>query len=498
MRRSVIGTTVALASTAALAAAMLPVRSHLSIATPALVLVIPVVIGVVAGGFVAGIISVGAGFLVYDFFFIPPYHTLSVGAPENWVALGVYAVVMIPVSWVVANMNAAKAHARRQGHEIRELFELSHLLVEDKSLDVLLSTVVTSMAEVFAARQVALLLPDAGRLHVAAFAGEPLTDAQLRRIVPGTGGLVTLDTRPFDRDGLLVLALAAAARPVGLLVIAGEATSHLEREPLLLFANHIALAIERVQLRDDALQASLAAEGARLAKTLVTAVAHDLRAPLTSIKASSSTLADPELDISSETTRRLATLIDVQTDRLAELVQNLLDMSRIQAGVLQPRYAVGSLSDLVSSVVDDLGERRRNHVVRVEIPDDLPPVDADLALISRVLTNLLENAIRHSPKSAPITVHAALADEDRIEVSVTDRGPGVSPHRRSEIFQLFARRNDDAGAGLGLTIAKTFIEAHGQRIWVDDAATGGARFCFTLAVAAPLPEELILAAHPHH
>jgi two-component system sensor histidine kinase KdpD len=496
MRRSVIGTVAALASMAALTAAMLPIRSHLSIATTALVLIGPVIIGVIAGGFSAGLISVGAGFLVYDFFFIPPYLTLWVGAPQNWVALGVYAAVMLPVSQVVAGMNSAKAEARRQGREIRELFELSHLLVEDKSLAVLLSTVVTTVAEVFGGRQVALLLPEAGRLEIVASAGAPLTEAQLLRVSPATGELASLDARPFEREGLLVLALAAAGRPVGLLVLSAEAAIHHEREPLLLFANHIALAVERVQLRDKALQTRLAEEVARLAKTLVSAVSHDLRAPLTSIKASSSTLADTELAINPETTHRLAKLIDVQVDRLADLVQNLLDMSRIQAGVLQPRYSVASLTDLVITVVDDLAPR--GHVICTEIADDLPPIDADLVLIARVLTNLLENALRHSPKATPITVRATLAAQDRIEVSVTDHGPGVSPERRDEVFELFARRHNDAGAGLGLTIAKTFIEAHGQRIWVDEAPSGGAMFCFTLSVTEPIPEEPKLAPYPHH
>jgi two-component system, OmpR family, sensor histidine kinase KdpD len=115
-----------------------------------------------------------------------------------------------------------------------------------------------------------------------------------------------------------------------------------------------------------------------------------------------------------------------------------------------------------------------------------------------VLTNLLENAIRHSPKATPITIYATLTDQDHIEVSVTDHGPGVSPHRCNDIFELFARRDDDGGAGLGLTIAKTFIEAHGQHIWVDDGPEGGAKFSFTLPIAAPLAEEPKLASHSDH
>ena len=498
MKRSVIGTVAALASMAALTGAMVPLRSHLSIATTALILVVPVVIGVISGGFIAGALSVIAGFLVYDFFFIPPYLTLWVGAPQNWAALGVYVVVMLPVSKVVAGMNAARAKERRQGMEIRELFELSDLLVADKPLDVLLSVIVTTLADVFDSRQVALLLPQDDRLEVVASAGDPLTEGELRTVLPAPGALASRESHSFERGGLLVLALTAAGRPVGLLVLSGEAAAQHEREPLLLFANQIALAVERAQLREQALQARVTEEMARLAKTLVAAVSHDLRTPLASIKASSSTLADAELDLSPEARQNLAKLIDVQADRLAELVQSLLDMSRIQAGVLKPRCTVTSLAELVTSVVSDLSPALRGHAIDVELADDLPPIDVDLVLISRVLTNLLENAGRHGPKNTPITIRATPTSQEVIELSVTDHGPGISPDRRKEVFGLFVRREGDAGAGLGLALAKTFVEAHGQRIWVEDAPDGGARFCLTLPIAASIPEEPRVAADTRH
>jgi two-component system sensor histidine kinase KdpD len=493
MKRTLIGTVAALASMAALTIAMIPLRSHLSIATTALVLVVPVVIGVVTGGFIAGALSVVAGFVVYDWYFIPPIHTLWVGAPQNWAALGVYVAVMLPVAHVVARMDAARATARRHVKEIRELFQLSDLLVEEKPLDVLLSAIVTTLADVFGSPQVALFLPRDGRLEIAASVGEPLSEQELRPLLPALTELGTPRAQSFDADGLLVLALAAAGRPVGLLVLSGGTAARHEREPLLLFANQTALAVERAQLREQALRSRVTEEMAGLARTLVAAVSHDLRTPLASIKASSSTLADPGLDISPEAGRRLATLIDVQADRLADLVQNLLDMSRIQAGVLQPRRQVASLADLISSVVSDLAPGARGYAVRVELPSDLPPVDVDLTLISRVLTNLLENAIRHGPKHSTITVGGALATPNAVMVHVADHGAGVRPERRNEIFELFARRRD-AGAGLGLTIAKTFVEAHGQRIWVEDAPGGGARFCFTLPVAASIPDEPKVAA----
>jgi two-component system, OmpR family, sensor histidine kinase KdpD len=522
MKRTLLGLAAALASMAVLTAAMLPLRGILSVATTALILVVPVVIGVVVGGFAAGVLSVVAGFLVYDFFFIKPYLTLWVGAPQNWVALGVYVAVMLPVARVVAGLNTARARELRQGRELRQLFELSDLLVEDKPLDVLLSVIVTALADVFGARQVALFLPVGGRLELVSSAGEPLTDGQLREVLPAPG---TPTAHTSERSGLLVLALTASGRPVGLLALSADAAARHEREPLLLFANQIALAVERAQLREQALRTRVNEEMARLAKTLVAAVAHDLRAPLASIKASSSTLSDAELDIGPDARQHLAALIDVQADRLADLVQNLLDMSRIQAGVLQPRCTVTTLSKLTSAVVADPPPAWQGHDVRVELPDDLPPIDADLVLMSRVLVNLVDNAVRHSPAGAPVLIRAAATGgfgpaaaggkvssvvppgasraPEEIELSVTDHGPGVDPGRRHEIFGLFARRADDAGAGLGLTIAKTFVEAHGQRIWVEDAPGGGARFCFTLPVAlsitgGPISEEPDLAASSHH
>ncbi len=489
MRRAVIGTVAALATMAALTFAMIPLRDHLSIATTALILVVPVVIGVVTGGFIAGALSVAAGFLVWDWYFLPPIHTLWVDAPQDWAALAVYVAVMLPVAHVVARMDAARATANRQAKEIRELFQLSDLLVAEKPLDVLLSAIVTTLADVFSSPQVALLLPRQGHLEIAASAGEPLGEEELRRVIPAPAELGSSRAQSSDTDGLLVLALAAAGRPVGMLVLSGGTAARHEREPLLLFANQIALAVERAQLREQALQARVTEEMNGLARTLVAAVSHDLRTPLASIKASSSTLADRGLDISPEAGLRLATLIDVQADRLAELVQNLLDMSRIQAGVLRPRRTVIALADLVSSVVAEVAAGARGYSVLVELPADLPAIDVDLTLISRVLTNMLENAIRHSPKHTTITISGALATTQAVVVYVTDHGPGVAPERCNEIFELFARRPDDAGAGLGLTIAKTFIEAHGERIWVEDAPGGGARFCFTLPVAAPIPDE---------
>lgn len=499
IRYGIYGSIAALASTAVLTVAMLQFRSEMSIATTALVLVVPVVVGAVVGGFPVGVFSVVVGFLVYVFLFVPPYLTLEVGETQNWAALAVYAAVMLPVARVVAGLNTARTQARERGMQIRELFELSTLLVEDKPLDDLLIVIVTTLRDLFDAHQVALLLPREDKLEIVASAGAPITEEDRRRLLAGPGvpgRLARVETArvgPYGGPGHtdpLRFALVAAGRPVGMLTVSGTEITDNQREPLLLFVNQIALAIERARLREQALRTELTEEMERLARTLVAAVSHDLRAPLASIKAASSTLADPHLrcELDDRAQRELAGVIDTQADQLATLVTGLLDMSRVQAGVLRPRASIVDLHHIVDTVLADLPVTARDQQFSLDLPAELPLIDVDIVLISRVLTNLVQNAARYAPKTSPITIAARHARPDLITVSVTDCGPGVSPDRRSEIFGLFMRRRRDTGTGLGLTIAKTFVDAHGQRIWVEDAPGGGARFSFTLPVAAELPE----------
>ena len=259
-----------------------------------------------------------------------------------------------------------------------------------------------------------MLLPSGEHLEVAAYAGAPMSADDRRRLQPTPGQVTGLDTvtteigRKRRRRDPVQLALVASGRPVGLLIISGAAITDQQREPLLLFANQIALAVDRAQLREQALRAQLTEEVEHLARTLVAAVSHDLRAPLSSIKASSSILADPQLNGALDPTARqeLAALIDTQSDRLAALVTNVLDMSRVQAGVLKPRASVTSVADLVANVIADLPQDSPARRADIHIPANLPPVDIDTVLIGRVLTNLLDNASRHAPPNTPITICA--------------------------------------------------------------------------------------------
>jgi two-component system sensor histidine kinase KdpD len=482
------GSLLAVSTAAALSALMVPLRGQINVATPALVLVVPVVAGVTVGGFAAGLVATAACFLAYDFVFLPPYYTLYVGRAEDWVALGVYGVVMVLVSRVVAAANLAKAESEQRAAEVRRLFDFSEILVRELPAPKLLDTIVNSVRSGFHLDGVALLLPGAdGRLEVVASAGVPLSEADAQRLSAPAGPPVHLGPVVAERGNIQAVALVATGQAIGLLAVRGAGTSKAEQELLRAFANHLALALERARLREEAVRARLLEEIDTLRRALVGAVSHDLRTPLATIKLSASTLLDSGTSLSPDDVKELAELVDAQADRLDRLVSNLLDMTRIQSGALELRRQPAALSDLVDEALLVLGRSDRSAEVTWLAPDDLPLVEVDHVLVRQVLANLLDNALRHSPPRGQVIVSAVPVPGGKVEVRVTDSGPGVPAEERERIFQVFNRREAGGRGGLGLAITQAFLEAHGERIWLEDASRDpgpkGASFVFTLPTA---------------
>ena len=489
-RRLLAGSAGSLVLVGALAAAMIPLRSHMSVATTALLLVVPVVVGSAVGGFGAGAVATVVGFLVYDFVFIPPYYTLSVGAAQNWAALGVYAVVMVVVAQVVAQVDRARSEAQRGARELRRLFDLSELLVRDAEPEALLERIVSSVRQAFDVEGVGLLLPAEDRLSLVASAGTPLTADELAHLERSARAPVPVGGGQGEPSGLRTLALAASGQPLGLLALRGAPGSDAEQELLRAFANHLAFALERGQFREQALRARLLEEVDRLRRSLVGAVSHDLRTPLATIKVSTSTLLDADAEVAPADADELLGLIDVQADRLERLVTNLLDMTRIQSGSLELRPQAVAVGELVEEALAVLGAAGDAARVTVEVPANIPLVAVDEVLARQVLANLVDNALRYAPEGSPVTVAAARRGDGRVLVSVVDRGPGIAAAERAQIFEMADRSQSGGRGGLGLAIAKAFVEAHGERIWVTGGDEDvGARFLFTLPVAAPAPPD---------
>jgi two-component system sensor histidine kinase KdpD len=245
------------------------------------------------------------------------------------------------------------------------------------------------------------------------------------------------------------------------------------------FANDAALALERAQLREQALRTKLLEESDRFRRGLMGAVSHDLRTPLATIKVASSTLTNRDASISEGDAHELHQLIDVETDRLTRLVTNLLEMTRIEAGVLTLHRVATSVDELVDDALEAMRTSFSDQRLEVKIAHPLPMVYVDRVLMGQALINLLDNALRHAPSHSLVTIEGERR-EDVVILSVSDEGAGVPLADRDTIFDRFTQYSTAGRAGLGLTIVKTFVEAHGERVWYEQAPGGGARFVLSL------------------
>jgi len=499
-RHAVLGICAALAAQGVVLAVLLPVRSHLSIATPALVFLLPVIVGVVVGGFWAGALAAVTGFLFFDVFFLPPYGTLTVHAASNWLALVVYLVVVLIMARVVTQLHTARDEARRREQDAGRLFELSQALIGDTGISELLDHIVITVQTVFAPRWTALLLPaiavPAGGgpdLLVAARAGQELTADELTSLTASGGQIRSLGMDRAGPPSRVAVALVASNRPVGLLVLQEVQFARQDRALLGTFANQAALAVERAQLRDQALRTRLLEEIDRWRGAMMGAVSHDLRTPLASVKAAVSSLRQEGTALNDVDRAELLELIELQSDRLARLVTNLLDMTRIESGALAVRPTLMPLDELVDeslAAVNGLVPRSRVHI---EAASDLPLLEIDHVLMGQVLANLLENAARLCPDGSPIRIGAQSIGTPAapfVEISVADEGPGIAAEERERVFEMFSQNGGGARSGLGLAIAKAFVEAHGGTIWIDPGVAHGARVVFTVPAVTNVPQHV--------
>jgi two-component system sensor histidine kinase KdpD len=496
-RRVVLGGLLALAAQGVLLAVLLPFRAHVSTATPALAFTVPVVVGVVFGGYIPGALASVVGFVLYDIFFLPPYNNLTVKRDSDWLTLIVYLIVVQMVAQIVTALNAARDEARRREQDAGRLFELSQALIGDFTISELLDHIATTVQTVFAPRWTALLLPaetapngsesgEGGELFVAARGGQPITTEELTSLTSSAGQTRSLGMGGTEAASRIAVALVARNRPVGLLVLQEVQFARQDRSLLGIFANQAALAVERAQLLDQAMRTRLLEEIDRWRGAMMGAVSHDLRTPLASIKTAVSSLRQDTAVLSETDRGDLLELIEFQSDRLARLVTNLLDMTRIESGALAVRPVLIPLDELVDeslAAIDGLVPRSQ---VRLEPSPGLPLLDIDHVLIGQVLANLLENAARLSPTGSLIRIGATLVEKPMtsfVEISVADEGPGIAAEERERVFGMFSQNSGGARAGLGLAIAKAFVEAHGGEIWIDPKTTRGARVVFTVPAA---------------
>ena len=276
----------------------------------------------------------------------------------------------------------------------------------------------------------------------------------------------------------------------GVLVAGGRTdaspTSAEDNQLVAAFANQLAVAVDR-QMRAEKLASARALEESdRLKTALVSSVSHELKTPLAAIKASVTTLLSGTPEPDACTRREASESINRETDRLTRLVSNLLDMSRLEGGALRPQLEWASIADVVADVLDRMEPIMQGRDVRVEVPDDIPSTPMDFVQISQVLTNLLDNAVRYSPPHGVIVISATLV-RDQLRVMVFNTGSHVPDGGLDNLFDKFYRLSPASGGiGLGLSIVRGMIEAHGGRVWAENVGQRGVAFTFTLPSPPPI------------
>ncbi|MES1179446.1 MAG: ATP-binding protein [Myxococcales bacterium] len=427
----------------------------------------------------AAVISV----LAFDFFFIPPYLELS------WPDAGsvLTFVGMVVVAGVISSLNQGlrkqRETAQRSEAFANALYGFNQALSEVHSLEQLSS---------FAERRLARLFDT--RVHVALQSGEVgfalddlgLDSAEERRLALSAWKKGELVEDPAVPGLNLWLTLEGAHRSVGLLGLDPRNPKRFrdagEKQLLLGCASQLAGAIERLLLSGATHRAELQAETERTRSSLLAAVSHDLRNPLSAILTAASTAAREDSTISPEERRDLMRTIVDESERLNRLVANLLSMTKLESGELALQRLPEDMAELFESSIRALSAPHAAQRIRVAIEPELPAVDVDAVLIEQALINLLENALRYAPGDSAVELEASNAS-DGVRVRVIDHGPGIRMEEREKVFEKFfrgSRATRDGGAGLGLTICRAAVVAHRGRIRALETPGGGATVEFTL------------------
>ncbi|GAA3248560.1 sensor histidine kinase KdpD [Nonomuraea helvata] len=471
-KRRIIGWAVAIVGLPLLTAALLPFRDVLSLPSEILLFLCLVVgVALIGGTWPAFTAAVG-GSLLLNWYFTPPVGELTISDPENLLALIVFVLVAAAVSTIVdlaARRTREAARARADAEALSTL--AGHVLRGEAALPSLLGR----LRETFGLDSVTLLERRS----------EPTPDDQSEpaawRIIATSGQTPCTAPAAADTDVQISDRLVLAAR--------GRLLDASDRRVLEAFAAEAAVALRQERLEEEAEQAKPLAEADRMRTALLAAVSHDLRTPLAAAKASVDSLRSPDIDWSPQDHDELLDTAHESLARLDRLVENLLDMSRLQAGALGLALQPVALEEVVPRAIDDLGSLRDR--VEGDVSIDLPEIVADPALLERVLVNLMTNAVRHSPAGQRVLITASWHD-DQVEIRVIDRGPGIPREYYDRVFQPFQRlgdRDNGTGVGLGLALSRGLTEAMGGTLVPEETPGGG----LTMTVQMPISSQAVTA-----
>jgi two-component system sensor histidine kinase KdpD len=439
------------------------------------------------------------GVAAFDFFFVPPFFTFAVHDTQYLFTFAVMLATALTISTLTTRVTFQAETARTRERRTASLYAISHQLAAARTVEQIAVATVRHVSEAVDGKVTILLAgPGGGPLapissETASFDDGPHDEA-VARWVFDHGEIAGHGTATLPGSAALYLPLRASHGIVGVLgVLPNSPWRPVDPERLHLLdtlAGLVALAVERVQLAAEAARIRVQMETEKLRSSLLSAVSHDLRTPLSVITGAASTLADGIETLPSNLRRELLDSILDEAGHLNRLVANLLDMTRLEAGVLELHKDWQSLEEIVGASLAHLSQQLKSHPVVTHLQPDLPFMPMDDLLIQQVLVNLLENAAKYSPPGAPIEL-TAFTNETMLTVEVADRGLGLSESELAHVFEKFYRAPGSSGrpgAGLGLTICRGIVELHGGQIEAENRPGGGAVFRFTLPLAASQPE----------
>ncbi len=461
----------------------------------ALVFLMAVLTSAVLHGLRPALYSCILSALSFNFFFLPPRYTLTISDPESVLALFFFLGVAIIASNLTATVQRQAASARQRARTTEDLYLFSKKLAGTGTLDDVLWATAFQLASMLKVR-VVLLLPEEGTIAVKA--GYPpddtLDDADIAAArwawehnhAAGRGA----DTLPGAKRLYVPLRTGRAA--VGVIGLDsdrrdGPLLTPEQQRLLDALADQAALAIERVQLVADVDRARLAAEADRLRSALLTSISHDLKTPLAAILGAAGTLRDYFDSMPVEDRSDLLSTVVDESERLNRFIANLLDMTKIESGAMEPNHALHYAGDIIGSALRRAAKILDGHKTEMSIPANLPMVRVDPVLFEQVIFNLLDNAAKYAPEGSVIHIEG-WADADNVVIQVSDEGPGIPPADLTRVFDTFyrVRKGDQvrAGTGLGLSICRGFIEAMGGTITAGNR-TGRPGAVFTIRLPKP-------------
>ncbi|HTV13660.1 MAG TPA: ATP-binding protein [Acidobacteriaceae bacterium] len=411
--------------------------------------------------------------LLYNFFFLPPIGRLTISDPQNWIALAAFLCSSVLVSHLSAKEHRHAEISEARLREVELLYEFSQQMLLQEDRRSLARTTPSIAATVFGFRAVALYVHDDDAAYYSDPGYELLPAMDLKLAAGQTEAGVTV------RGGVRIVPLSLGMRSLGALAVIG---SEFSTQILEALGGLVAIALERAAAMERSSRLEAWREGERLRSALLDSVTHDLRTPLTAIRAAATTLTS-QPDLAEPERAELVTVVDEESARLNRLIGQAVEMAQLDAAAVQVNPQPEDIRALIETTVEQMRPLLRDRSIDVQIAEDLPRTPMDRSLVHRVLRHILENAARYSPGGSPISIGAA-QDENRLIVTVADTGPGIDPGDQPFVFDKFFRgkkqKVQPAGTGMGLAIAKAILEAHGGGIELASRPGEGTRFTFWL------------------